>query len=107
MWVTSATLRSSASFAPCRQGTASVSHGGSIPMKPAKRMVGTSATSGTLTSGGSPTHSFLTHLNRTWHRVRDEVRALETANLLPGAIFASEMIPVAGPIQQRLVMRHQ
>jgi hypothetical protein len=36
-----------------------------------------------------------------------DVGALEMANLLPGAIFASETIPVAGTIAERLNQRHQ
>ncbi len=36
-----------------------------------------------------------------------DVGALEMANLLPGAIFASEIIPVAGTIAERLNQRHQ
>jgi hypothetical protein len=35
------------------------------------------------------------------------VRALETANILPGAIFANEMIPVAGLITDRPHLRRQ
>jgi hypothetical protein len=38
---------------------------------------------------------------------RRDVRALEAANLLPGAIFASEEIPVYGSIEDRLVRRRQ
>lgn len=34
------------------------------------------------------------------------VRALEVANLLPGTIFASELIPTNGPIAQRRQARH-
>jgi hypothetical protein len=36
-----------------------------------------------------------------------EVRALETANLLPGAIFASDVIPVARTTAERPRMRRQ
>jgi hypothetical protein len=32
---------------------------------------------------------------------RRDVRALETADVLPGAIFASEVMPVGGPIADR------
>jgi hypothetical protein len=35
-----------------------------------------------------------------------DVRALEAANLLSGAIFASEIIPTSGPIAQRWQARH-
>jgi hypothetical protein len=38
---------------------------------------------------------------------QQNVRALETANILPGAIFASDLIPVWGPIQDRLHRRRQ
>jgi hypothetical protein len=35
------------------------------------------------------------------------VRPLETANILPGAIFASEMIPVAAPTADRPHLRRR
>jgi hypothetical protein len=38
---------------------------------------------------------------------RREVRALETADVLPGATFASEVIPVGGPISDRPNERRQ
>ena len=55
---------------------------------------------------------YLRHADQWWHfdpqlfdaleeivkSGQRNVRALETANVLPGVIFASEMIPVYGPI---------
>ena len=38
---------------------------------------------------------------------RRDVRALETADVLPGAIFASEVMPVGGPIADRPRERRQ
>lgn len=64
---------------------------------------------------------YLRHPDRWWHfdpqlfdilekivtSSQRDVRALETANILPGAIFASETIPVAGTIAERPQMRRQ
>ena len=38
---------------------------------------------------------------------RRHVHALEAAGVLPGAIFASELIPIGGPIAQRQQGRHE
>ena len=67
-------------------------HGGSIPTGTTET-VGMLATWIVLSSGGSTDPALFDSLRQIVSAGRRRVRALETANLLPGAIFHSEVIP--------------
>jgi hypothetical protein len=84
-----------------------VSHGGYSPMRLTTGMGGISGISTALSSGDTSIRTCSTSSSVWSHLAKGTCGALEASDILPGAIFAGEVVPSDGLLAQRRQARHE